>query len=145
MKLGSFLVMVCAVMLCGCSTFNHEWRRAARTPAPANDITGRWEGRWISKSSGHNDAMKCLVTKVDERHYDARFYAAYKKWITIHFAYTVRLEARPATDGVAFRGKEDLGALAGGVYTYEGFATPTNFSSLYDSRYDRGTFELKRP
>ncbi len=141
----AFLFILAALLGSGCSTFNYEWRVAARTPAPTNDITGRWEGRWISHANGHNDAMRCLVTKVDDRHYDAKFHAAYKKWITVYFSYTVRMETRPATNGVAFHGAENLGALAGGIYTYDGFATPMNWSSTYKSKYDRGVFEMKRP
>lgn len=131
--------------LSGCSSFKYEWRQAAKNPIPTEDITGRWEGRWKSDSNGHQDNLRCLITKVDERNYDAKFHAAYKKWITVHFGYTVRLEARPGTNGVAFTGSENLGVLAGGVYTYEGHANPTNFSSTYDSKYDRGTFQMKRP
>ncbi len=146
MKLGQW---ICGALLClfatGCSTFNYEWRQAAKHPTPTNGITGRWEGRWISKSSGHNDQMRCLITRVDDTHYDAKFHAAYKKWITIHFGYTVRLEATASTNGVTFKGAEDLGALAGGVYKYAGHANATNFFSTYDSKYDKGVFQMQRP
>jgi hypothetical protein len=142
--------MLCAavsllLMTTGCSSFNHEWRRAAKNPDPVNDITGRWEGHWKSQANEHHDAMRCLVTRVDASHYDAKFRAAYKKWITVHFGYTVRLETQPATNGVTFHGAEDLGKLAGGVYTYDGRADATNFFSTYKSKYDWGTFEMKRP
>ena len=131
--------------LCGCSTFSYEWRQAANTPAPTNAISGPWEGRWTSTASGHQNKLQCLVTRVDDSHYDAKFNAAYKKWITVHFGYTVRLETHPSTNGIGFHGSEDLGNLAGGVYTYNGWANPTNFFSTYKSRYDRGTFEMRRP
>jgi hypothetical protein len=134
-----------ALLLCGCSTFNYEWRQAVKKSTPTNDITGRWEGRWISQVNGHNDQLRCLITRVDETHYDAKFHAAYKTWITFHFGYTARLEAKPGTNGVTFDGTADLGLLAGGVYTYEGRADPTNFFSTYDSKYDRGVFQMQRP
>jgi hypothetical protein len=87
---------------------------------------------------------------VDTNHYDVKFHAAYKsetfKFITVYFGYTVRMEAQPSTnDSVAFHGSENLGVLAGGVYTYEGNATATSFFSTYKSKYDHGTFEMKRP
>lgn len=132
--------------LCGCSTFSYEWRREARRTAPANGITGPWEGRWLSQSNGHAGTLRAIVTQVDTSHLDVKFYAAYKQWITFHFGYTVRMEAKPGVEGVvSFRGSEDLGALAGGVYNYEGQADRTNFSSTYKSKYDHGTFEMKRP
>ena len=44
-----------------------------------------------------------------------------------------------------FRGAEDLGTLAGGVFRYVGSASVTNFHSTYDSKSDRGTFDMRRP
>ena len=109
-------------------------------------LAGRWEGRWASQANGHNDKLRALITVVDTNHYDVKFHAAYKQWITIHFGYTVRMETKPGADGSAhISGSEDLGALAGGVYTYEGRVDRTNFFSTYMSKYDHGTFEMKRP
>jgi hypothetical protein len=109
-------------------------------------LSGRWEGRWVSQANGHNDELRALITIADTNHYDVKFHAAYKQWITIHFGYTVRKETKPGTGGdVLFQGSEDLGRLAGGVYTYEGHADRTNFFSTYKSKYDHGTFEMKRP
>jgi hypothetical protein len=139
-------LLVAGLMLCGCSTFNYEWRQAMKKPVPGDEIAGPWEGRWVSQANGHNDRLRALITAVDTNHYDVKFHAAYKKWITIHFGYTVRMQTAPGTNGlVVFQGSEDLGALAGGVYTYEGRADSTNFFSTYNSKYDRGTFEMKRP
>ena len=133
----------------GCSSFNREWKQAATQPAHAHDIAGRWEGHWRSDANGHNDKLRAIITAVDPNHYDVKFHAAYKNWqtmfITVHFGYTVRMKAKAATNGVTFRGSEDLGFLAGGVYTYEGRADGTNFFSTYQSKYDWGTFEMKRP
>jgi len=142
---ATFLVAFATLVLTGCSTFNYEWRQAGQKPVSTDDITGRWEGRWISQANGHNDKLRALITKMDTNHYDVKFHAAYKKWITVHFGYAVRMETRPRANGVAFHGSENLGALAGGVYTYDGHADPTNFFSTYDSKYDHGTFEMKRP
>jgi hypothetical protein len=140
------LFLAAGLALCGCSTFNYEWRQAAQKQAPAGGITGRWEGRWTSQANGHNDKLRALIVAVDTNHYDVKFHAAYKQWITVHFGYTVRMETKPSTDGsVLFRGSEDLGALAGGVYSYEGRADRTNFFSTYKSKYDHGTFEMRRP
>jgi hypothetical protein len=143
------LLAAAALAFAGCSTFNYEWRQAAKKPMPTNAITGRWEGHWFSEPTGHRDRMRALVTSVDTTHYDVKFHAAYKsetfKIITVHFGYTVRMEARPGPNGIAFHGSEDLGAIAGGVYTYDGYANATNFFSTYEAKRDRGTFEMKRP
>lgn len=93
--------------------------------------------------------MRCLLTPVATNQYDAKFHAAYShprfKWMKIHYGYTVRLQTEPVTNGVTFRGQEDLGPLAGGVYTYAGRVNPTNFTSTYKCKYDHGIFEMKRP
>ena len=138
-----------AVFSSGCSAFNYEWRQAARKPTPTNGIAGRWDGTWLSHANGHNDRLRCLVTQVDTNHFDARFHAAYSlpglKWLKVHFGYTVRMETKAAGDGVTFRGEENLGALAGGVYRYEGNASNTNFFSTYKCKYDHGVFQMHRP
>jgi hypothetical protein len=146
MKATVSLFVTAGLVLCGCSTFNREWREAAKDPLPTNGITGRWQGHWASAVNGHHGDLRALVTSADANHCDVRFRAAYKKWVTVHFGYTVRMEVVPATNGmVRFRGREDLGWLAGGTYTYEGHATPTDFFSTYDSKHDHGTFQMKRP
>lgn len=137
-------------MLSGCTAFNYEWRQAAKKPTPTDSIAGRWEGHWNSEATGHNDKLRALISRVDTNHYDVKFHAAYKsetfKFITVHFGYTVRMETKSGTNAlVEFHGSEDLGVLAGGVYTYDGRADPTNFFSTYKSKHDRGTFEMKRP
>src|SRR6185436_3592567 len=145
-QLLQFAMAASALLFTGCSAFNYEWRQAAGKPVPTNDIAGPWEGRWISKATGHENKLRALITPVDTNHHDVKFHAAYKsetfKFITVHFGYTVRMETKPGTNGVAFHGAEDLGALAGGVYTYDGFTNPTNFFSTYKSKYDHGVFEM---
>jgi len=149
-KIFQLAIVSSVLILCGCSTFNYEWRQAAKKPTPTNDITGRWSGHWNSQATGHHDELRALISQVDTNHYDVKFHAAYKsetfKFITVHFGYTVRMETKPSTNAdVAFHGSEDLGKLAGSVYTYDGHANATNFFSTYKSKYDRGTFEMTRP
>ena len=132
-----------AAFFCGCSTFTYDWRQAAKQPAPTNDITGRWDGSWISTANGHRGALRCLVTKRVDGGFDARYRATYQRVLT--FSYTVPLGPQSDADTAGFRGEADLGWLAGGLYKYEGRANPTNFFSTYDSKYDRGTFQMTRP
>ncbi len=137
------------LVLTGCSSFNREWREAGSKPASVASLVGRWEGRWQSDANGHNDKLRAIITVVDNNHCDVKFHAAYQNWqtlfLTVHFGYTVRMETKPSTNGVTFRGSEDLGFLAGGIYTYEGRSDAINFFSTYKSKYDWGTFEMKRP
>jgi hypothetical protein len=144
MNIGKFAMAALLVLLAnGCSTFNYEWRREAGKPPSTNQITGRWEGQWISEASGHNDALRCLISRQEDGRFRARFRATYEH--VLHFSYTVLLDGRYGTDGVGFDGTADLGKIAGGVYHYKGYANGTNFFSTYRSQSDHGTFRMRRP
>lgn len=147
---NQFLAVAALGLVClagsGCSTFNLDWDAARALPRQPADLTGRWEGTWKSDSNGHTDKLRCLVTKTDAGQYEARFHALYKRVVTLTFGYTVPLavqESEPCK--WTFQGEAELGWYAGGHYTYNGQATTTNFFSLYDSKYDRGSFVLTRP
>lgn len=129
--------------LSGCSSFGREWRAAARQPAPATDLGGRWEGTWISEVTGHRGRLRAILTPEAPHVWRARFHARYAGLLS--FGYTVSLHTIAANGEVQFEGKADLGKLAGGVYTYAGRANATNFFSTYRSRDDHGRFELCRP
>jgi hypothetical protein len=137
------LGVLVVLLLTGCSTFNYEWRREAKKPTPTNDITGRWEGSWLSDKNGHEGRLRCIITPETNGVFQAKFYATYQKWL--HFGYTVPMTVRASTNRVAFDGSVDLGKLAGGVYRYTGYTTPTNFFSTYKCKYDHGTFRMARP
>jgi hypothetical protein len=131
------------LMLSSCSSFNHHWKAAASTPPSDDAISGRWEGSWRSDVNGHNGRLRCLVTKVSTQQYRAWYHAKYRKILS--FSYTVPLQLT-TTNGVSeFQGQADLGWYAGGLYEYEGRATPTNFYSTYRSKHDHGTFQMTRP
>jgi hypothetical protein len=139
------LMVLGVLVFCGCSRFESQWRQVVSQPLPTDNIAGPWEGRWTSHVNGHTDTLRAIISEAPGDDYDVTFRAAYKKGITFHFGYAVRMEVVPTNGAVAFRGSENLGWFAGGVYTYIGHATPTNFFSTYDSKFDRGIFEMKRP
>ncbi len=127
----------------GCSTFSRDWRTAVRMPQPPADIQGPWEGTWSSQTNGHHGRLRCLVSRQTDSEYLARFHANYRRILS--FSYAVPLTATQANGAFVFRGEADLGRLAGGVYHYDGQATPTNFFSRYQAKADGGTFQMRRP
>lgn len=141
------LSVVCIAMVIlaftGCSTFNRDWKKAENNPATANDIAGRWEGHWHSDVNGHNDALRCIITRQAPGEYQARYHAKYRKVLT--FGYTVNLKAQEKDGAWEFVGEADLGWYAGGKYHYLGNATSTDFFSTYRSKYDHGAFKMARP
>lgn len=136
-------VVLFALCVCGCSTFNRDWRNAAQQPAPPNSIEGRWEGAWTSDVNGHTGKLRCLLSHESDSLYRAWFRATY--WKVFRFGYAVTLEVQERQGTWLFSGEENLGKMAGGVYHYEGRATPTNFHLTYRSKYDHGVFEMRRP
>jgi hypothetical protein len=129
--------------LAGCSSFNREWKTALRQPLPSSDISGPWEGKWISEKNGHNGRLRCVMTHQGDHQYLAHYHAVF--WKIFHSTYAVPLEVNATSTNFVFSGESDLGKLSGGVYTYQGSATPEHFSSTYKSKYDHGRFEMNRP
>ncbi len=132
-----------ALCLTGCSSFNRDWGAAGKVPRPPHSIEGRWEGTWKSDANGHADKLRCLLTRVDEGKYEARFHAKYRK--VLSFSYTATFKGSHTNDVFSFSGEADLGKLAGGIYHYKGEVNPTNFFSTYRCKYDHGIFHLARP
>lgn len=128
----------------GCSTFERDWQRA--TVPPADQLSGRWTGTWRSDVNGHHDELRCLITPLTNNVYSARYHAKYTRGILrFTFGYTVSLAVTNRDGTFTFSGESNLGWYAGGIYRYEGNASATNFFSTYDSKYDRGTFQMRRP
>ena len=130
-------------LLSGCSSFNSDFKDQSVSFVSGNDIKGPWQGTWRSETSRHNGELRCLVTARADGKYDARFQAKFFKYLS--FRYTAVLEAQKAGEAWKFQGQADLGKLAGGIYRYEGEATPNHFFSKYESKKDHGIFEMKRP
>jgi hypothetical protein len=135
------LLLALLAFLCGCSSFNRDWKHAQTAVVNENSIAGRWEGYWIS-SGGHHGRLRCLMSPETNSICQARFHAIYGR--IFHFTYTVPLEMQPHDLGWEFNGEANLGKLAGGVYYYEGRATTTNLISTYRCKYEHGKFELER-
>jgi hypothetical protein len=136
---AALLSLVLACACAGCSSFNRTWN-AASAPSLSGSLPSRWQGHWISDVNGHRGRLRCIFTEMDGATCKARFAATYWKIFRAHYSVRFNGEWR---DGVwHFNGTENLGALAGGVYHYEGSVSPTNFFSTYRCKYDHGTFEL---
>lgn len=140
----TLIILACVALASGCSPFEHDWNAAAGAkPADATDITGRWQGTWTSEASGHSGGLRCLITRIDTKTYHARYAATF--WSIFHFGYEMDLTAERQVDWVHFQGEADLGAMAGGLYHYDGHANAESYSATYRSSQDHGNFVMKRP
>ena len=152
----------------GCA-FDRDWKRlAAAVPsdqavgvgvgaaeaAVPDPLAGRWEGTWTSETTNHSGKLRAIVTPAGDDAYRARFDATY--FGLMRFGYAMTLTATPPEDGggggggdagsvTRFTGEENLGWLAGGVYRYDGTTDGHTFDCAYESKHDRGRFQMTRP
>jgi hypothetical protein len=132
------------LFLTGCASFERDWRHATLQPSDRpNDVTGAWQGSWLSEVNGHTGSLRCLVTEKSPEEYEFRFKATY--WKVFRYSYTVSMPVEFSSNAVSFTGQENLGYLAGGVYTYEGTISETNLNANYRCKFDHGTFKMTRP
>lgn len=141
-----------ALVLSGCASFERDWKAAERRPemrsfAGSDAFTGRWDGRWTSakhrtKSGYAGGRLRCLLTKVDDRRYEARFKA---NWMVFTSSYTTMFQVERRGGVLHLAGEHKLSPIFGGVYKYTGHVTTERFTATYDSSYDSGKFEMQRP
>jgi len=129
--------------LTGCNSFEREWKRESRYPTAYGTIAGVWKGKWVSDKTGHEGELRAVIKRIDHDTFHVWYDSVYEK--TLHFKYDLFMDVRLEGTTAYFKGRADLGKLAGGVYTYEGKADTYNFFSTYRSKYDYGTFEMTRP
>jgi hypothetical protein len=116
---------------------------ATAAAAPTGDLlVGKWEGTWKSSVNDLDGKLTCTIHKTLDGKYAAAFSATYAVILT-HKSNVV-LTAEPDGARWKFKGEKDLGFFSGGVYTYDGTSDGTDFVSTYDSKYEKGTFTMKR-
>jgi hypothetical protein len=142
-RFPSSVAILLLTLMTGCSTFNKEWRAAAKTTPTPNSIQGRWTGEWRSQQNNHHGQLRAVITQTSPTTYRAHYKATYKT--ILHFSYIATLNATDTNSPIKLSGQADLRKLAGGIYKYEATATPTNFQSTYTSKYDHGHYEMTRP
>ena len=143
-SVGLLALLICGFFVVGCSTFDHDWDAAAGVrPVSQSDISGRWQGTWSSNANSHSGDLRCLITRTDDKTFHARYAATYAS--ILHFNYEMDLTAEREGEFMRFAGQADLGAMAGGIYHYEGHANATDFFANYKSDGDYGRFVMKRP
>ena len=130
---------VVALLATGCTSFEKKWQTARQQPLPAGDITGTWTGTWQNTNNAHGGALRALVTQVNPTNYAVRFHAV---WGTHSGSFKTELIGQSEGDEFVFVGHK---RILGFLITTRGHANATNFFSTYESRFDTGTFTLKRP
>lgn len=134
------VVHLMAPLTANCRGFQQRWDAA--TALGPDGISGGWTGEWISAVSGHRGGLRCVIDPVAPALWRMHFKGEYSRVFRACYStdFTVVQEAGRWT----FSGSTDLGALAGGKYTYDGHATLKELICSYRSARDRGEFRMKR-
>ncbi len=126
-------------LLPGCRSFDEDWRRAGEPAAGAPIGTGRWTGTWQNTNNTHSGVLRAVVQAPDGTNYTARYYA---EWGTHHGTF------RSPLPGVWHDGRLAFSAskrVVGFRIDTAGTLTDTALDATYTSRFDVGTFTLRRP
>lgn len=133
------LTLAGALMFAGCTSFEKEWQTTRPRSRPTDGLTGAWSGTWQNTNNSHGGALRAVVTQVNATSYTARFHAL---WGSHSGSFRTKLVGQREGDEFVFVGRK---RILGFLITTRGRANATNFFSTYESRFDTGTFTLKRP
>ncbi len=138
-RLKLLLLVGAALALAGCTSFETKWAAAVRVPSLASDPLGAWVGTWQNTNNTHGGALRAILERKSETNYAATFHAT---WGNQSGSFTTRLKGTRDGDSLAFEGRKRLLFF---LIRNAGQVNPTNFVSTYESRFDNGTFTLRRP
>ena len=138
------------LLLVGSLSFAQE----APAPAPAGtevkpeapqavpNLSGSWNGNWSSCTNGHHGPMAATFCPIDASHYQVHFNGRFFKLIP--FRYTAVLTVTGTENGrVLLSGSHHLGPILG-TFSYNAWATETQFVAGYCSQKDQGQFVMSR-
>ena len=129
-------LLVAALVLSGCNSFEKEW---AAAPATAADgVAGRWTGRWQNTNNTHGGALRAVVKPDGKEAYTARFHA---EWGNHSGSFRTPLPGAFKDGQYHFSGSR---RILGVKITTAGRIGTNGFEATYDSAFDRGTFQLGR-
>ena len=134
--IAAFLLMLTLV---GCRSFDKEWARVRARPPAASGMAGTWTGTWQNTNNTHGGALRAIITPAGTDGYQARFHAT---WGNHKGSFTTRLKATREVDALVFEGRK---RILGFLIVTRGRGDAKDLSSTYESRFDSGTFTLRRP
>lgn len=126
-----------------CKDFYARWEQAGVRAGP-DDMSGRWEGEWVSTETGHRGSLRAVIEASTPERWRCWFRGGYAKIFRACYATDLHV-ARLGDDRYTFSGKSDLGWAAGGGYEVDGQGSATELVFRYRSRLDQGEFRLRRP
>jgi len=141
---GLLFLLVLGLNSCAGGRFERAWKQGQGQNA--QDLTGSWEGKWLSHSNGHTGGLRCIVSQVNgsQDDYSFQYQASWGEFLRGIF--TIQCKAlRTGPQRWKVSGSKDLGPLLGGEFSHQGAITPQAVHAEYHSQLDHGVMELKRP
>ena len=134
------IVHLFAPLTANCRDFRSRWDGSL--PLDPEGVSGCWEGEWVSAATGHRGRLRCVVSPVAPALWTMYFRGEYAGGLRA--CYSTDFTVVQAPGRWTFSGGSDLGLLAGGAYTYNGYATLSELVCSYRSARDHGEFRLRR-
>jgi len=142
------LIVFCSI-LCSCASpkFEREWNRSVaeyktqRTSTP----TGPWNGKWLTKTNGHEGALRCIVTEVENQPGKLQFWyhATWAEVFSAPFKVKYDIEEKSRSH-FKIEGTENLGVF--GTFNHDATITASSFTAKYSNKKGAvGRFKMDRP
>ena len=109
--------------------------------ADADQMTGQWRGRWVSQKTGHKGPLNARFYPLSSTQYRAVYTGRFAKVIPFRYGMNMQVQSRDANT-IYFAGSRSLGIF--GKFEYQAHATNCQFVATYQSRRDRGRFEMRK-
>ena len=138
-RLAAAAIAAFLLLLTGCRSFEKDWARAGAPPERPALGTGRWVGTWQNTNNTHSGALRAVVTALDGTNHTARFQA---QWGKHTGGFRARLPGVWQDGRLVFSGSE---RILGFRIDTAGTLTDETLDATYTSRFDVGTFTLRRP
>ena len=131
------LAITILLSVCGCTSFETRWKNA---PSNSTDgVAGRWIGTWQNTNNAHGGPLKAVLMPTGSNAFSAYFHAG---WGNHSGTFHTPIHGNRAGDAFRFQGSK---RVFGVKIDTAGTIGSGEFNATYDSRFDSGTFTLKRP
>lgn len=131
--LASALVLI----VCGCSSFESRW--SAAPALSADGVSGRWVGTWQNTNNAHGGPLQAVLISRGTNAFAAYFHAGWGK-----YSGTFKTPIQGDHEGESYRFQGSKRVFGIKINT-AGTIRSDEFNATYESRFDSGTFTLKRP
>ncbi len=137
------LLSLLALGLASCSSYQTDFKKAARQFEQGESPAGSWKGTWKSEVNGHHGPLWCILSQDAKDQWTFRYRAG---WGILQFGdyqHPVKASLKPGPV-LPIDDKMTLPKNFG-TYAVKGTVTPTQFNFRFSGNGDKGTMTLTRP